>query len=630
LSATVVRDIYAPSTRIAPPPKRSLKIYAFDPSRGRRVGNSLSVAIEFEAVAPGPVGSRFAVVDYDGATRRFYLPVHLDDPMVLARGGLDPSETDPRFHQQMVYAVASETLERFQKALGRRVHWRRPLDADGHAIYRKPNRLSLHPHALRQANAFYSPSAHAILFGYFAADTDDYGENLPGQTVFTCLSHDIVAHETTHAIIDGIRTFFMEPTNIDVAAFHEAFADLTALFQHFAHKEVLLDTLQKTGGKLYALNLETDHAARAAGSALSMVNDDGSPRPENLIQRDIAEQNPLIALATQFGQATGMHGGLRSALGVPPRPEAIARTTEPHQRGSILVAAVFDAYFTVYLNKASPLLSLAPGNGALPQPLAELLSSNAAKMAETFFALCARALDYCPPVDLTFGDFLRALITVDLDYYPDDTDGIRDALMQAFRLRGIVADGASFFSEKSLCWPELQPDTLPAPRGLKFGDPNGLTRTEQDANGKLLRIWALENAAALGFSEKDPGDYAEESDKYEISVPSFHPMFRVAQSGELKIDMVVELVQTRTTPLYPGAHAGPRSTFMARSGVTLIIAKPSMIEGQRAQPYVRYAIAKHLTPQRLDRQRAALAASPVATHGQDGHFSIDFALLHQG
>jgi hypothetical protein len=46
------------------------------------------------------------------------------------------------------------------------------------------------------------------------------GCNLPGQRVFTCLSQDIIAHEVTHAIIDGIRTNFTEPTNPDVLAFH--------------------------------------------------------------------------------------------------------------------------------------------------------------------------------------------------------------------------------------------------------------------------------------------------------------------------------------------------------------------------------------------------------------------------
>jgi hypothetical protein len=65
-------------------------------------------------------------------------------------------------------------------------------------------------------------------------------------------------------------------------------------------------------------------------------------------------------------------------------------------------------------------------------------------------AVCARALDYCPPVDITFGDFLRAVLTSDLDFHPDDRDGVRDALMQAFRLRGIVADEVASFSEDSL------------------------------------------------------------------------------------------------------------------------------------------------------------------------------------
>jgi hypothetical protein len=81
------------------------------------------------------------------------------------------------------------------------------------------------------------------------------GCNLPGQRVFTCLSQDIIAHEVTHAIIDGIRTNFTEPTNPDVLAFHEGFADLCALFAHFSHKEALTDAFRRTGGRLYQTDL---------------------------------------------------------------------------------------------------------------------------------------------------------------------------------------------------------------------------------------------------------------------------------------------------------------------------------------------------------------------------------------
>ena len=99
--------------------------------------------------------------------------------------------------------------------------------------------LRIYPHALREANAYYSPAKKALLFGYFPASATDPGRNLPGGMVFTCLSHDIIAHETTHALLDGMHRRLIEPTNPDVLAFHEAFADIVALFQHFTFPEVL-------------------------------------------------------------------------------------------------------------------------------------------------------------------------------------------------------------------------------------------------------------------------------------------------------------------------------------------------------------------------------------------------------
>ena len=594
-------DIYAPSLKIPAPDKRPLLAFAYDPSRGQRLGNRMTVEIKYEKLSPGPIGSRFAVIDYDGGEQAYYAPVDLDNPSILIRGGLEPSEVDPRFHQQMVYAVASETLERFEAALGRRVHWRIPRDQSGKAIPGH-NRLYLHPHALSQANAFYSADAHGILFGYFRASKDDPGRNLPGQTVFTCLSHDIIAHETTHAIVDGIRPYFMEPTNVDVPAFHEAFADLAALFRHFSHRETLLDTMQKTGGRLYTRYLEKATAPFGA-----------SADKDKQTQADFAEDNPLVALATQFGEATGMHGALRSALGMPPDAKAIASEMEPHSRGSILVAAVFDAFFTVYMRRAAPLLRVFRAGGGrtddLPQGLADLLAREASRTAETFFTLCARALDYCPPLDLSFGDFLRALITADRDFYPDDTDGIRDALMEGFRLRGIVADDAASYSEASLCWPELDPERLTIP-GLVFGDPNGLTHDEKNVNGEKLRDWVAAHRGRLGFREDET-----------VDVPSFHPTFRVAQDGTLKIEMIVELIQTHKDDGIGG--------IPLRSGVTLIVAKPAVSVGVRGAPYVRFAIRKGMDKAAESRARASIATSPTVK-GPDGSPRINFALIHGG
>src|SRR5262249_34986539 len=139
-------------------------------------------------------------------------------------------------------------------------------------------RLRIYPHALREPNAYYSPTKKALLFGYFPSLEQDGGTGAAPLTVFTCLSHDIIAHEATHALLDGMHRRFNEPSNPDVLAFHEAFADLVALFQHFSLPGVLRHQVAATRG-------------------------------------DLDSQNRLGELAQQFGQATGKRGALRSALG---------------------------------------------------------------------------------------------------------------------------------------------------------------------------------------------------------------------------------------------------------------------------------------------------------------------------
>jgi len=574
----------------------------------------MTASVRYEKLEPGPIGKRFAVIDYDGSTKTLYKPIDLNDPKLLVGGGLGPRESDPRFHQQMVYAIAMETLQRFECALGRRVHWRRINRTPGAPSVPKGSSqlLNLFPHAMCEANAFYSPDAHGILFGYFRASRTDAGRNLPGQTVFTCLSHDIIAHETTHAIVDGIRAFFMEPTNVDVPAFHEAFADLAALFSHFAHKHALLDTIQKTGGRLFDFQLHPE--AASAGQAPAVI------------QAQLAQDNPLIALAKQFGDASGMHGGLRSALGTRPNSKDIETKVEAHDRGSILVAAVFDAYFTIYTRRTADLFRIFRAGGGtigqadIPGPLAERLASEASRTAEQFFTVCARALDYSPPVDLTFGDFLRAMLTADADLRPEDPDGVRDAVMEAFRLRGIVADNATSFTEESLFWPKVRRDALPPVKGLVFGDPNGLTKNEKDTNGDVLRAYAKQHAEALGFNRASG----------EISAPSFHPMFHMGQDGRLFVNMMVELVQTVNIPFDVDDPQSPK--FPMRNGVTLLISQDPPEDDVRPEPRVRFVIAKSHTREREERIRNYYVATGrvFASAADPDRTRINFGLLHAG
>ena len=110
------------------PNRRRLRGYAFDPQLSTEFAtaaiNLTTYSVPWEAqLEPGPCGEYVDVVDVDPASGGFYQPVNLDQPCLLAQDGLAPSEGNPQFHQQMVYAVAMRTIENFELALGRRVQW---------------------------------------------------------------------------------------------------------------------------------------------------------------------------------------------------------------------------------------------------------------------------------------------------------------------------------------------------------------------------------------------------------------------------------------------------------------------------------------------------------------------------
>ena len=586
------------------PSHRPLQAYAFDPSHGRSLGNYMTVKVPHEPLTTGPVGKYLAVIDYDASNDCYYQPVDLDNSAVLMNGGLDPSESDPRFHQQMVYAVASETIRRFEFALGRRIKWERSVG----------KRLRVFPHAMQEANAYYSRELRAVVFGYFPASETEAGANLPGQTVFTCLSHDIIAHEMTHALIDGQRRYFMEPTGMDTPAFHEGFGDIIALFQHFSYKEALYSMIQRTGGLIYRLEV-----------APEVEPANGEP----VLQDELKRTNPLVELATQFGEAMGMRSALRQALGTPPNSKDLETLFECHDRGAILVAAVFDAFFSVYLRRTRDLMRIARVGGALVNAgdlhpeLADRLAGEAAKTAEHFANICIRALDYCPPIDISFGDFLRALITADHDLVPDDTLEYRAALIGAFRLRGIRPDRVSSYAEESLRWCSVEVmKGIPAPRceGLAFDPFRDPTAAQLTQNAKKLSWFGSVNPVALGLTPGSP-----------VQAHSFHPVHRIGPDGRLRLEIVAELMQQMDVKLDPNDKNS--ETFTFRGGTTVVFNQ----DGE-----VRYAIQKSLgaddeNNKRLKRQRdyfheldASMGMATYLDGPGTGRRPMNFSAVHRG
>lgn len=456
-------SVQQPLPKDPPPAFRRLRVFALDPVLAANVETVAVSTVELkirwgDLQGPGPVGEYLDVVDFDPTQNCFYAPVDLHQRSLIADAGLAPSESDPRFHQQMVYAVAMYTIQTFESALGRRVLWSERAD-----VHEPVERLRVYPHALVEENAYYDPERKALLFGYFRTDSSAKAASAPGTYVFTALSFDIISHETTHAILDGMHRRLIEDTNPDSLAFHEAFSDIVALLQHFSLPEFLRFQIASTRGAL-----ETD--------------------------------NLLAKLATQFGQGIGKYGALRDAIGimepdltgryaidlrlpnqtvtgeirsagdtedriawrrVTPRERNLNDLTEAHERGSILVSAVFDAFLAIYKKRTADLVRIASDGtgilrpGSIPPDLVARLADDAAMVARQVLQMCIRAIDYLPPVDITFGEYLRAIITADYDVIRDDKLAYRVAFIQAFQKWGIFPHDVPNLGEQSLLWQSL-------------------------------------------------------------------------------------------------------------------------------------------------------------------------------
>ena len=588
------------------PPQRSLRVYAFDPSLAsylRTVDyNVATVTVPWESLSPGPVGDYLEVVDIDPASESAYEPVALDDPRLLSSDGVDPDEGDPWFHQQMVYAVAMKTIQHFEAALGRPAMWATGRQKEGKEREPFYQQLRIYPHALRERNAYYSPEKRALLFGYF--HSPGQGGEPTGPMIFTCLSYDIIAHETTHALLDGMYHYYIEDTNMDMLAFHEAFADIVALFQHFSHPEVLRAAIAETRG-------------------------------------DLEADSPLGKLAQQFGEAAGNRGALRDAIGETkdgkwhrrqPDPDLLnldRYKSSPHLRGSILVAAVFDAFLKIYQRRTRLLIRLATGGsgvlppGNIPADLAEALALEAAKTARHMLNLCIRALDYLPPVDITFGEYLRATITADRELVPDDPLGYRVALVEAFRGWGIQPEGVTTVTPESLSWSR--------PEG--FAAQYTLSEQLLDHLNRLLPAWRVHRSREELHRETVQ---AKIRFNLELKDPKNHDL-----GPQIGIDLAKPF---EVHTLRPATMVGPDGSINSMVVVTLLqkkekAGKPTIRTGStllfsRGDGKIRYAIHKRDRRERradatAEHQKLQLAAiADIDPYFITIHANEPFAALH--
>jgi hypothetical protein len=609
------------------PPYRRLRVYAVDPSFSTRLDtagiNEVTLNVRWERLGNGLVGEYLAVDDFDPSGKH-YDAVDLDDPRLLAQDGWAPSEGNAHFHQQMVYAVAMKTIGHFEHALGRPVLWRprdKPRDPNDDSGF--VGQLILRPHALSQANAFYSPQEIALKFGYFDAAPGVAGELVPGSRVYSCLSHDIIAHETTHAVLDGMHRRFSEPTNLDMLALHEGFADIVALMQHFTIPEVLESQIARTRG-------------------------------------DIEAESMLGSLAVQFGWAVGGRSALRDAIGrvengvwtrFAPDPAELQKRLAPHSRGAILVAAVFDAFIAIYKERTADLLRIYTGgtgvlpSGAIHPDLAHRLASEAAKSASHVLTMCIRALDYLPPVDVTFFEYLRALITADFDIVSNDDHNYRVAFVEAFRRRGIypanLADPTDntprTLSVDTLRWRGVDQTDFSADAWRRIETQYGAVIEELrrfadaclylDDREELFRRMRehrarLHSLLTTAFAEVP--EFAQElgiDPESAFAVDELRRAMRVGPDGRYIPQIVVALTQAKEIP---ASRKTGTPAFTFRGGSTLVV--------DLSVPAVKYRVTKRIASQERQGRTAAFIRDVAADPLRALFFAPDrrepFAAMH--
>lgn len=551
-----------PYERLAGDPLyRRLPVFSLNASTKRRNGRVAVLKLPYEPLEPG-VRGRIMQVDSTIEGVEKGPRAELDNPHILLNGGYVPSISDPCFHQQMVYAVAMQTYAHFQIALGRDLSWR--FDRRGEDGF---NRLTLKPFgAPMMPQAWYDRAAGEIVFGYFEPSFSTPSvPNKEGSYVFLSLSHDVIVHEVTHAILDGLRPGFFIASHPDVSAFHEAFADLIAVFQHFTHEEVVISALGEARGNL-------------------------------------ADATTLHEIGAEFGRAISDE---RTALrtlqderteGEQPDPSRrrltySAAPDQAHERGRLLACAVFKAFRTIYERRSQRFIKLATGgtgvlrDGDMGGELTLFLVGEVKRLALQFMTICIRAIDYCPPVDVRFGDYLRALITADLDMVPDDDWGYREAIIHAFGERDIFGEGTPFMTEEALAWGPPRCEIEPI-REVSLGE----TRFDGDPARPVDAAELRRQAAAIGRCVTDPavaGEFGLVSphsrgcDKVGCDRPvvkSVRSARRIGPDKQVTFDTIAEVVQRRRAVVDGVA-------FSIYGGSTLVI-------GPRGE--VRYVVRKRV------------------------------------
>lgn len=387
-----------------------LKFMSTEPGHAPNGARTLMQGWDYRPEEPlldGPVSRRVAVIDLDPDTgpvspgARFVPPKGRTPGRYEIKNELSFKSAD--FQQVSVFTAVMRMMSIFETpdVLGRKLRW--AFDGE---------QLLIVPRAGKMENAFYHRDSRSLQF-FFVDDPKKRG-NL----VYTCLSPDIVAHEATHAILDGIAPDLYNATSPQSLAMHEAIADLGAVMLAVRTDRLLRQVMEDTGG-------------------------------------NIRKAKAFNRIAQQFGEAIyGDNRPLRdlfnkASMSKPGKLDL----NEPHDLSVVLTGALYALLVDEYeemqeADYRAKLEATSKGTGgpALTKSEKDKLRFSVSgfalfKATEKFKRIAFRALDYLPPGEISFADYGRAMVAADMYSNPDDSKP-RDFIKSEFVCRGIVVDPA--------------------------------------------------------------------------------------------------------------------------------------------------------------------------------------------
>ncbi|CAL2103102.1 Serine protease [Tenacibaculum sp. 190130A14a] len=355
-------------------------------------------------ISDGPTSARFAIVDYNGDTDMLLPKAKWNEKegqfYDINKKVLDKSNLNNlQFHQVNVWAILQRALAFFENGfgLGRPI----PFGFEG-------NRLIVVPHAGYGQNAFYDRSSKSLQFYYFDNDNDD--------RIYTCLSADIINHEFGHAVLDGIRPYFINSFLVETGAFHEYIGDITAILILLRNNQFRKRLADKTDG-------------------------------------DFDKEKILSSLAEQFGDSVIEKPYLRTARNsLKMNQQKVKESQSPHFISQVMTGAMFDilkGFANSYVKRAQA------SSGDTAKDVANRAFYWAIQRMQS---VAVQPLDLLPPIDVTFKDYAKAVLKSFILADPKDPNNYYDMMIDAFYDRQILSKGeAKELKEINHIYEELNP-----------------------------------------------------------------------------------------------------------------------------------------------------------------------------